>query len=123
MKFLSFFFVICLGCLMMAGCYYDNEEELYPDTSCPDAGLSFSADVQPIIQQNCISGCHSNVAQLGSISLEGYDKVLIFVNNGKLLSSIKHDGNASNMPLNGNKLGACLIQKVEVWISEGAQNN
>jgi len=123
MKLFSLIFIICLICLMMTGCYYDNEEELYPDTSCPDMGLSFSADVQPIIQQNCINGCHSNVALQGSVSLEGYDKVILSVNNGKLLSSIKHDGNASNMPKNGNKLAACLIQQIEIWIAEGAQNN
>lgn len=116
--------VILLGITIASGCYYDNEVDLYPASSsnCIEEGVSYSADVKPILDNNCKS-CHNAVVLQGDIDLDGYDKVKIFVDNSKLLSSVKQDGNSVDMPLNASKLADCLVQTIEIWINEGAPNN
>ena len=61
----------------------------------------------------------------GGIDLEGYDDLKVHVDNGKFLSSITHDGNASFMPKSANntKLPDCDISQITAWINAGAPNN
>jgi hypothetical protein len=78
-----------------------------------------------VLNTYCLT-CHknSNAASLGgNISLEGYDKVKIYVNNGQLLGSIKHSPGFSQMPKSSGKLSACQIAVIENWINAGAPNN
>lgn len=107
---------------LMNACYYDVEEDLYPDTGCNTENVTFSGMVQPILQDNCLS-CHSAAAQFGGIVLEGYDQVLIHVNNGTLLGAIKRDSGFSPMPQGQPKLADCTIEKIAVWIQSGAPDN
>lgn len=119
-RFLSFWsLVIILGSL---GCYYDTEEDLYPTLNCNTTSVSFSSDVQPILNNNCIV-CHSAAANLGNITLEGHSAVLKYVNDGTLLGSIKHLSGYSAMPQGASKMNACNIAKIESWINAGSPNN
>jgi len=109
------------------GCYYDNEEYLYPSVaqagSCDTAQVTFSGTVSPILQNNCWS-CHSN-ATAGSfgnnIKLENYSDVKN--NILAVVRSINHTGGYSPMPKDGNKLYDCLIRKVEIWLEHGSPDN
>jgi hypothetical protein len=61
------------------GCYYDNEEYLYPqlNTVCDTVSVTYSVSVKSVLKQNCLS-CHSNntAASLGgNIKLENYANV------------------------------------------------
>lgn len=104
------------------GCYYDNEEELYPPDSGPVTDVSYAQQVVPILQNNCFV-CHSKTAALGNVVLEGYNATLFYVNNGELLGSIKHEQGFVAMPNGAAKLSAHLIQTIQVWIEEGAKDN
>jgi mono/diheme cytochrome c family protein len=113
--------------LIPAGCYYDNEEELYPNTSCDTTNVTYSADVWPVINDNCVS-CHSGGAPSGNISLENYDNIknqaLISSGQpGSLYGAISHDPGNSPMPKSGGKLSDCAITKIKKWIDDGALNN
>lgn len=116
------FLILIFGILGLSSCYYDSEENLYPSSGCSTENVSFSNDVKPILLNSCLS-CHNNVALQGNITLETYDDVIVYVNNGTLLGSIKHDGGFKAMPQNANKLDDCRISKVESWINAGALNN
>jgi len=105
-----------------AGCYYDVEEELYPDTGCDTNDVTYSEVVLPLLQTNCY-GCHSAAAQSGGIVLEGYDALVVHVNSGVLLGALKHSDGFAPMPQNQPQLPACDIEKIEVWIYDGALNN
>ena len=113
--------------IMTTGCYYDNEEDLYgdgPDNPCDTAQVSYAADIEPIIVPMCgYNGCHGESFPANNISLNNYDNIVNTVSPQLLLSSIKHDGSASNMPKNGNKLPDCDIAKIEKWINDGQPNN
>lgn len=108
--------------LIFSSCYYDSEEELYPVIGTPKTNISYNADVFPILNSNCYV-CHSNSANLGNISIEGYEKTKIYIDNGKLLGAIKHQTNFTPMPNGAAKLPQALISIIETWIQEGAKNN
>lgn len=116
--------MLWVGAVFLGGCYNDNEEDLYPDQACNTTEVGFAGTIGPILSNNCLS-CHgdrNNGGSGGGINLEGYSNVKIYVDNGLLLSAVKHDGNASPMP-KGGKLSACQISQIEAWIVNGAANN
>jgi mono/diheme cytochrome c family protein len=112
--------------LLFTSCYKDNEEDLYPNKkNCEKTDVTFKDDIAPLVMDNCLS-CHGNTSYTsigGGIALEGYDNLIVMVNNGLFLSSITHDGNASLMPKNSNKLSECNITLITTWIENGAENN
>lgn len=116
------FLILVIVVVSFSSCYYDSEENLYPSTGCSTENISYTNDVKPILLNSCLS-CHNNVARQGGITLETHDDVLIYVINGTLLGSIKHDSGFKAMPQNATKLDDCRISKVEAWITAGALNN
>ena len=113
-----------LGAMFLTSCYYDVEEVLYPPTNCQTSNMSLQNNIQPILDRNCYI-CHSTVQGIynGNVILEGYDNLKVYVDNGKLLGSIKHASGFKQMPQNAPKLGDCDIAKTEQWILDGALNN
>ena len=108
--------------VFIIGCYYDVEEEIYPTLECDSQDMSYINDIVGILQQDCYV-CHSAVANNGNVTLEGYDQIINYVNNGRLLGAIKHESGFSAMPKNQAKLLDCEIEKIESWILDGAPNN
>ena len=103
-------------------CYYNVEEELYPNMECGSGDISYVQEVLPIIQNNCY-GCHDQSTRNGNVNLEGYTNLKIFVTNGKLVGAIKHENGFSPMPQGQPKLDDCSIAKIEKWVADGAENN
>ncbi|HQU60287.1 MAG: hypothetical protein KDD02_22520 [Phaeodactylibacter sp.] len=123
MKRFAFFAVsLSLVLLVVNGCYYDVEEELYPIQECNTNNVTYSGIVAPIIQNNCLQ-CHSAAANLGNVVLEGYDNLKGFADSGRLLGAVKHQSGYSPMPQSAPQLGDCLIARIEQWIDDGAPNN
>lgn len=108
--------------LLLGGCSYDNEEELFPTNGCDTNGATYLAVVQPIIQSNCYR-CHDQQNNQGNITLEGHSNLVKFVNSGQLIGAIKQLSGFSPMPQDAAKLSDCNIAKIEAWISAGALNN
>lgn len=100
------------------GCYYDNEEELYPKDpdACDTANVSFAADILPIIQGNC-AGCHPGS---GGFPLENYAQVKAKVDNGSfnLRVLITQD----MPPSSANQLNTCQKLLIQSWLAKGAQD-
>lgn len=111
--------------LFGTGCYYDNEEELYPPgigVTCDTVAVSYATVVQPILQTNCYN-CHAQGSSSGNVSLGNYQNVLVYVNNGSLYGAIAHLSGFSPMPKGGNQLLSCDINKIKSWIDAGALDN
>ena len=116
-------FVISLMIVMLQGCYYDVEEELYPfEGACDTLTVTYTATVKPILDANCIV-CHSTASNQGNVILDSHAKAKQYAESGQLLGAIRHDPGFSPMPQGGNKLNNCNILKIQKWVSEGAQNN
>ena len=123
MRKISIFLLLALS-LVVHSCYFDSEEELY-DGGCDTDFVTYSENIQRILNRNCLN-CHGdNSSQsLGAgIDLEGYDDLKVWVDNGRFFSSVSHDGNASNMPKGGQKLDDCTLDKIKAWIDAGALDN
>jgi hypothetical protein len=120
--------LIILSLAILAGCYYDNEEELYPNVpDCDTTNVTFSGTIYPIISGNC-TGCHSGSAPQGNILLEDYATIsaqaLIPAGQpGSLYGVISHHPDNSPMPKNGTKLSDCKIKQVKTWIDAGVPDN
>ena len=118
--------ILIVTILTIAGCYYDSEERLYPKLSspCDDVTVTFSGTVTAILRP-CQS-CHSNSNASSSgkgIKLQDYPDVMIQVNNGKFMGSIRHDKLYIPMPQTGGTLPQCEIDQLQKWIDNQAPNN
>jgi type 1 fimbria pilin len=118
--------ILILAIALIAGCYYDSEERLYPKLSspCDDKDVTFSGTVTTILHP-CQS-CHSNSTASASgsgIKLQNYSDVMIQVNNGKLMGSVNHANGYIPMPNGGGKLPDCEIAQLQKWIDNGSPNN
>ena len=112
------------GMLSLTAC--KNEENTQVDF--PSGIVSFSAQVQPILNQNCNTmGCHgfNNGAPFQLMTHQQVDSAVVF---GNLLLSIKHQ-TPTPMPRldplipDAYMLPDSIIQIIECWINQGRQNN
>ena len=118
--------------LSSGGCYYDNNQELHPETllgatQCDTSGtMSYQANIVPILKNSCGSenSCHNASGAGGGVVLNTYAGVNASVGTGKLWSAISWDGNASQMPKNSaSQLNDCYMSQLYKWIQAGAPNN
>ncbi|HEX3007018.1 MAG TPA: hypothetical protein VHO90_05320 [Bacteroidales bacterium] len=112
--------------LFYTGCYWDNEEYLYPQIGgCDTTVYTYSAGVQPILSSYCLT-CHNNSSASslgGNIKLGSYADVKAQADNGRLSGAINHASGFSPMPKGSAKLDDCKIVIIEKWIAAGALNN
>ncbi len=114
---------ILLLALVLCGCYADNEDNLYPTSTCDTSNVTYQAVVKPIVMSNCaISGCHIG-GSAASIDLDTYDGLKSIATSGKLIGVITHASGFSQMPKNAQKLSDCNIALINKWIANGALNN
>jgi len=105
----------------LSGCYYDNEEELYPGSNtCDTSNVTYSNSVAPVFAANCNS-CHSGGSPSGNIITDNYTSVK--ANISRIRGAINHQSGFSSMPQNGSKLPSCELTKIDVWINQGMPNN
>ena len=116
-------FIIFAAILLASACTYNTEEELYPTNDCNTLEMSLDTDISPILDNYSCNSCHSSTSNAGGVDLEGYTNLKIWVDNGRLLGSMKQDGSASPMPKAAAKMAQCDIDKVEAWIIQGSKNN
>jgi len=111
---------------LIAGCYYDTEERLYPTifNPCDDTVVTFSGTVTSILH-SCQT-CHSNSNATSSgngVKLQNYADVVTYINNGKLMGSIRQENGYIKMPQTGGKLSDCEISQLQKWIDAKTPNN
>lgn len=108
--------------LLFSSCYYDNEEELYENYNnlnpCDTAEVSYANDITPLIEGNCVTGCHI-AGGTGNGIFENHASVKDKVDNGSMLQRVVV---AQDMPPGGG-LTQCQIDQMEAWILNGAPNN
>jgi mono/diheme cytochrome c family protein len=109
------------------GCYYDNEEYLYPqiNTVCDTTSVTYSISVKSVLEQNCLS-CHGNNTAAsfgGNIKLENYTDVKSSADDGSLLGTISHESGYPPMPKGAAKIDDCSILIIETWINSGSPDN
>ncbi|MFA9213206.1 MAG: hypothetical protein ACEQSR_05090 [Candidatus Methylacidiphilales bacterium] len=106
---------ILLSFVVLSGCYYDKEEELYPNSgsgNCDTTNLTYNSSIKTLINNNCAtSGCH--VAGGISPDLSNYTLLKASIN------SVKNRAiDIKNMPRPAG-MSACNITKLDNWIKAG----
>lgn len=98
----------------LSGCYYDNEESLYPKPIV--AEVKWSTNIKPIIDVNCATQfCHGAIAI--SPDLTTYEKV--FANRDRIKVRAVVEG---TMPISA-PLNPSMRDALAKWIDAGAPNN
>lgn len=92
-------------------------------------GGSFSGQVAPILQKNCL-GCHSGSAKMGGLVMESYDNLMKGGAHGPPIVPGKADGSRlvqmlegkvqPRMPFGGEPLPDADIAAIKSWINAGA---
>ncbi len=114
-KWIAFVLVVS-GMLSFSSCYYDDEENLYPQVGgCDNTNVTYSGTIAQIMSNNCNS-CHSGSPPQGNIKTDNYtDLKAIAEDNNRLLKAVNHESNFP-MPKNGQKLSDCDLSKIRIWI-------
>lgn len=86
--------------------------------NCDSSKYTYSNEIAPIIQNNCL-GCHNT----NNIKIGTYSELKTEVDNGRVWGSINHKNGYKAMPSVYTKITDCEIKKIEKWIANGAPNN
>jgi hypothetical protein len=114
----SFWTYVMLMVVMLGspGCYYDNEEELYPSNFCVTENISFNTSIRPLIQTRCaLPGCHAGMV---SPDLTQDQNIHAIANDGRLKARVI-DRIPPAMPPTG-PLPSCETQQLQAWLDQGA---
>ena len=106
----------------VSGCYCDNAEQLYGTGETCDSTSTWTADIRPLIQAQCVA-CHQGASAIGGLDLSSHASVQNSVLNGSLMDRIQRGaGDPLAMPPSG-PLSNCNVAKVRVWERGGALPN
>lgn len=120
---MKFLLPAVLFTFLWSSCYYDNEEELYPDSqTCDTSNAKYSTVVKPILDLRC-TGCHSGAGASAGIDLSTHANVASYAANGSLVGVMEHLSGFSPMPKSAPKMPECEIKKVKAWVGKGAPND
>ncbi|OOG76724.1 2-polyprenyl-6-methoxyphenol hydroxylase [Algoriphagus sp. A40] len=106
--------------LISISCASESEDQLPPPSAvrCETSNPLLSADVSPIIQQNCaVAGCH--VSGTGRADFTIKDNILQYA------STIMANTQSGFMPPAGSGRSITATQKelIYCWVTKGAQDN
>jgi hypothetical protein len=105
--------------LIIAGCYYDKEDLLYPNnTDCTTINAKYSTDIAPLMSSKCTtSGCHDAASNAAGLTLENYAQV------SALAGSINQRCIVARTMPPSDVLTATEYSKLKCWIISGVPNN
>jgi hypothetical protein len=103
--------------LLNQGCYYDNEEELYPYAFCDSIdNVTYTSNIEQITKANCAtSGCHTGTSPAGGLFLDTYQQVKTIGEDGRMSTRALV---MQDMPPSG-PLSACEMEAIQQWINNG----
>lgn len=116
--------------VLLAGCS-DFGEKITDGNNNPDTLISFSSDIQPILNANC-SGCHVGGNQ-GGLTLDSYNDLMKGGDSGPVVRAGIPDSSLlvlriegviqPRMPLGGQPLAEAEILLIRRWILQGTHDN
>ena len=89
---------------------------------CDTTNVTYSGTIAPWLQFKC-NGCHSGSAPQGGLDLTTWAAASTVALDGRMPGAIQHQSPYVSMPPAGGMLPQCDIDKVLIWIQDGAPNN
>ena len=113
--------------LILTGCYYDKEDQLYPapTTTTPGAGcdtmnVTYTNTIKPIMDASCaMAGCLDAATKSNGWDVSTYSAAKTTATSGRLMGSLRHETKFYPMPKDLPKLDDCTISKIQAWINAG----
>ncbi len=129
-RLLNLLGIIMLNLFIITGCS-DQGDPISPEVEEPADSVSWSSDIQPILQQNNCVGCHGGN---GSLFLGSYSELMnggmsgaVIVpgeaDSSLLFKRISGSDSGERMPFGGPYLIQETIDLIRDWINEGALDN
>lgn len=117
-------YIVFFSVLVLASCYYDKEEELYPSptgsSGCDTTAMTYATNIKPIFDQSCaLAGCHDATTKSSGYDLSDYTGSAAAAKSARFLGAINHSTGFSPMPKGMAKLSDCNISKITAWINAG----
>lgn len=123
MRVIGYVLIVVLMILSFTSCYYDNEEDLYPQApDCDTINVTYASVIAPIMSASCNS-CHNESFANGGVKTDNYDDLKIIADDGRLWGSVNHESGYSPMPKDRPKLNDCDLTKIGIWLDNGALND
>ena len=125
MKNLVYSLTVIISVAFTFSCTKEKAAEVIPPAvdPCDTMTISFSADVQPIFTNNCVT-CHSSANSASFANGQVWEThAEISANKESISTAINHEPGKTPMPYQGTKLSDSLIQIIDCWIAQGAQDN
>lgn len=116
------FSVVVLVSIAASGCYYDIEEELYPNGSCTTSNVTYATTISGMMNNYGCVGCHGGTTPSGGIRLETYEEVKARAVDGSLWGAVNHERGFVPMPQGSGKMSTCDLNKLKAWITAGTPN-
>ena len=130
-------FTITTVLLLIVSCKHEAVEpeqslaEGNGSNACDSNKVYFENDILPIFVASCaFSGCHDAGTAISGVVLTNYEETInsnVIVagepNNSEIFKRIIELDINERMPLGGNRLPQEEIDKIELWILDGALNS
>ncbi len=110
--------LLFLAFLLLTGCAYNSEEELYSEQICDTIHVTYDSPVKGIISANCNS-CHNSSAPEGGVILDNYNDLSLYAAAGLLVKVINYDPSVPPMPQGANQLPECSRAQIGKWVELG----
>jgi hypothetical protein len=130
MRILFKLLLISLPIVLLNACYYDKEQDLYPNSFASIVDLnnvSYTSNVLPIFNANCAGGsCHSGGSTPFNFGSYTTVKTYLDLPANNLICSIDWtcSGGSHKMPQGATtQLAASQITIIKNWVSQGYKNN
>jgi len=108
---------------ILSSCYYDNAEDLYPQSpECDTLNVTYSSTIAPIMSASC-NDCHGESFANANVRTDNYDDLKTIADDGRLWGTVNHESGYSPMPKDRPKLNDCDLKKIEIWLDNGALND
>lgn len=123
MRVINYLLILGFISVSLTSCYYDNEEELYPQPiECDTINVTYSQTIAPIMSASC-NFCHGESSPSGNVITDNYDDLKTIADDGRLWGCVNHESGYSPMPKDRPKLNDCDLKKIKVWLDNGALND
>jgi hypothetical protein len=115
-------FIVTASFLLSAGLYSCKTQKgaTSSTVNCSDLKPSYTADIKPILDENCGNSCHSAANRAGGIDLSSYEGAKSVAEKKKFLGAIRHELGYIPMPKKHPKLDDETIRKIACWVQNGS---
>ena len=121
------FAIVFVGLSFMPSCTYEKGEVILPaERFCDSISkadstiVSYTCDVQPILEAYCTLACHTSNSALGTPHIDSYGLLEVVADDGRLMCSINWDAGCDKMPYkSGTKIDSMYRATIQEWINQG----